>query len=382
MPVSRRGLLQRLGATAVAGVAAQSLNGLAFAEASRSLERETPLKRPVLLDHNENAYGPSQSVLDVLRDAPSVSNRYPRIEYDSLRAKIAALHRVQPAQIVLGCGSSELLRAAAAEFLAPGKRLVQALPTYPALGRFARSVGAEVTEVAVTRNYEHDLDGMLSRASDSAGLVYICNPNNPTGTLTPRKHIEAFVRQLPAKTTVLVDEAYHHFVSPHKDYASILDQPLDDPRVLVVRTFSKIYGLAGMRIGYVVASPQIAARLSDHQLHYGVSVLSARAAAAALDDSDYVRLGAKRNEDDRQEFVNQVNARMVGVIPSHTNFVMINPLRSPDRLVEHLKSNNIFIGPLIPAMPKYIRVSLGTPADMEEFWRVLDLLPPTEKMIM
>jgi histidinol-phosphate aminotransferase len=181
-------------------------------------------------------------------------------------------------------------------------------------------------------------------------LFTFCNPNNPTGTVTPRKNIEAFVRKLPAATMVLIDEAYHHFATDDPNYVSFLDQPMDDPRIMVARTLSKIYGLAGMCVGYVVARPEIAHRFTGHQLYFGISVVAARAAAAALDDSEYVGLGVKRNADDRQEFMNQVNARMIRALESHANFVMVSPLRPADQVVEHLKKNNILIGPLIPTM--------------------------------
>jgi histidinol-phosphate aminotransferase len=382
MPISRRSLLRRLGASAVAGAAVESLGGLSLAARPESAPAASEPACPLLLDHNENAYGPSEKVLAVLRDASPRSSRYPRTEYDSLLGKLAALHSVKTEQIVLGCGSSEILRAAAAAFLGPGRTLVQASPTCPVLGEFARSSGAEVIEVPVNKMREHDLGVMLTRTGDSAGLVYICNPNNPTATLTPRKDIEDFIRNLPAKTMVLVDEAYHHFVSPNSSYASFLDRPFDDPRVVVCRTFSKIYGLAGMRVGYAVTTPDLAHRLSANRLQFGVGVMSAKAAAAALDDLDFIRLAIKRNADDRQEFMNQVNARMLRALDSHTNFVMLNPLRPPEPVFEHLKKNNVLVGPRVPAMDRYIRVSLGTPRDMHEFWRIWDLMPQTEKMAM
>ena len=381
MAISRRSLLGRFAASTVAGAALQSLGPLSLAENPHP-QGASPRPSPILLDQNENAYGPSAKVLAVLRDAAPVSNRYPRTEYDSLVAKIAALHAVKSEQVVLGCGSSEILRLAVAMFLGPGKTLVQAWPTYPALGKFARSAGVDVVDVPIKKTYDHDLDAMLARAGHSAGLVYICNPNNPTGTLTSRKDIEAFIRKLPGKTMVLIDEAYHHYVRPNASYASFLDQPLDDPRVMVVRTFSKIYGLAGLRVGYMVADPDMARKVSANRLPLGVSVVSAKAATAALDDSEYVRLTAKRNEDDRQEFMNRLNGGMLRALDSQTNFVMVDPMRPADQVIEHLKKNNILIGPLIPTMDRYIRVSLGTPAEMQEFWRVWDLMPATGKMAM
>jgi len=271
--------------------------------------------------------------------------------------------------------------AAATEFLAPGKKLIQASPTFPLLARAVRRTGAEVIDVPLTQNGEHDLDGMLGQGND-AGLVYICNPNNPTGTLTPRNNIEDFLRQLPANTMVIIDEAYHHFVRPNRSYVSFLDQPVDDPRVIVIRTFSKIYGLAGLRVGYAVAPEEIAQSLNDYDLKFGLSVIAARGAIAGMDDTEYLRLSIKRNADDRQEFMNQINARMIHALDSHTNFVLINPLRDAQKAVEHLRSNGIIIPPPIPAMPKYVRISLGRPSEMEEFWRVLDQLPVTQKSHM
>jgi len=378
MPISRRSLLRTFGASAAGAAAVQSLGGVSGSAAPP----QNASLGPILLYRNENAYGPSEKVLAVLREGASFSNRYPRTEYDTLIAKIAAFHAVKPEQVALGCGSSEILRSAAAEFLGSGKKLIQASPTCPALGKFAQAGGVQVVNVPINKMYQHDLDAMLARVSDSAGLIYICNPNNPTGTLTPRRDIESFIRKLPAKTMVLIDEAYHHFVNPNRDYASFLDQPLDDPRVMVVRTFSKVYGLAGMRVGYVVAAPDVARRFSAERLPSGVTVISAKTAAAALDDSEYVRFAIKRNADDLQEFMNRVNGYMLRALDSHTNFVMLNPMRPPEQVIEHFKKNNILIGPLIPAMPKYIRVSLGTPAEMQQFWNVWGLLPATGKMAM
>lgn len=380
MRTSRRNLLSGLAASAVAGTVFRARSGFAFADILPAAAANSPAK-PIFLSRNENAYGPSQKVVTAMQEALSGSNRYPRTEYDSLVDKIAALHRVKPEQIILGCGSSEILCLIGAATLGAGKTLIQGSPTYPVLGEFAQSIGAEVINVPLNRMYEHDLDGMLARANSSNGLVYICNPNNPTGTLTPREDIESFIHKLPANTRVIIDEAYHHFVGGTSSYASFLDHPIDDRRVMVARTFSKIHGLAGMRIGYVVAATDIALRVSTEPLHLGLSVVSAKAAAAALDDSDHVGMAAKRNANDRQEFLNQVNARMLRALDSHANFVMLNPLRPVDEVLEQLKKHNIVVGPRIPEMNKYVRVSLGTPAEMLQFWRVWDLMPP-QKMVM
>jgi histidinol-phosphate aminotransferase len=374
MTVSRRHLLGKLATTATTGVVFQALSNFSLAATAR-VPRVSLLPGTILLSRNENAYGPSDKVLVAMREALSDGNRYPETEHDSLLNKLAVLHGVRAQHILLGCGSSEILRIAAAAFLGPGKKLVQASPTCPLLGRFARSSGAEVVNVPLNKTFGHDLDVMLARTDASTGLVYLCNPNNPTGALTTHKDIETFIGKLPASTMVLIDEAYHHFVSTTSAYSSFLDRPCNDNRVMVVRTFSKIYGLAGMRIGYVVATPDITRRLSEHGLQFAIGAVSAKAATAALDDSEYVSMAAKRNANDRQEFMNQVNARMLRALDSHANFVMMKSPYPVDMVFEHLKKNNIVVAPPIPEMNKYIRVSLGTPADMLQFWRVWDLMP-------
>jgi histidinol-phosphate aminotransferase len=402
MSLSRRNFFRNLGAGAIAGAAAPALRAFPLAPAvehalwgnsapaARS-EGVATAAEPVLLYRNENPYGPSEKVVAAMRESAAGGNRYPRTEYDTLVDKLAALHKVKREQIVLGCGSGEILCMAAMTFLKPGKKLVEAAPTFPALGKLAQTAAIEVADVPLNPRYEHDLPVMLGKVASSSGaaasssgtgLVYIVNPNNPTGTITPRKDIEAFVARLPGDITVLIDEAYHHFATPGGDYESFLDRPVSDPRVIVARTFSKIYGLAGMRIGYAVASAENVKRLAAGFPGWSVSVVSARAASVALDDEEHVRLGLKRNADDRQQFMTQAAARKLSVIPSQTNFVMMNPQRPPDEVIAHLKKHNILIGPKYPALDKYIRVSLGKPEEMKIFWQAWDLMPPAGKMAM
>jgi histidinol-phosphate aminotransferase len=331
---------------------------------------------PILLNRNESAYGPSEKALEAMRAAFSSANRYPSSEYESLTEYIAAFHQVKPEQIVLGAGSREILRMAASVYLSRGRRLVLAAPTYDPIAGFGESQGAEIKAVPLNERYEHDLDSMLTRIDRLTGLVYICNPNNPTGTLTPRKDLEIFLSKVASNTAVLIDEAYHDYLAKSSDYASFIDSTISDERLIVVRTFSKIHGLAGLRVGYSVSSPRAAQELRASRLQWGVNVLGARAASAALQDREFSAEIAKRNRDDRQEFFNQSNARMLRWIDSQTNFVMLNGGLPPQQIVDHFQKNGILLGPLIPKMPKFVRCSLGTRSEMLEFWRVWDLLPP------
>jgi histidinol-phosphate aminotransferase len=158
-------------------------------------------------------------------------------------------------------------------------------------------------------------------------------------------------------------------------YASFIDHPISDPRMIVTRTFSKIYGLAGMRIGYAIATAETAKRIAAYRLLDGVNVSAARAARVALDADNQVRECAQRNADNRQEFFNQANARMLRWLDSHANFVLLNAGASSNDLAEHFRKNNVLVAFGFRSMENYLRVTVGTPEEMKEFWRVWDLLP-------
>ncbi len=380
MEMSRRNLFRQLGAGAAITAAMPSLAEFGFIEAPPALSEHHP-GGPIILSRNENAFGPSEKAIAAMQAAAHSANRYPETQTADLRNHIAKFHGIPAEQIVLGCGSSEILTVAAALYAGRGKKVITASPTFELLGRAAQDNGGEVIPVPVNKTFAHDLDAMLARADNSTGLVYICNPNNPTGSITPRHEIEEFLEKLPRTTMVLIDEAYHHFVAPTESYASFIDKPVKNDRVIVSRTFSKVYGLAGIRIGYAMASPEVARTLSKRCLPAGVNVVAALAAVSALDDAAWVRSCVKRNADNRQEFFNQANGRMVRGIDSHANFVMLNAQRPAPQVIEHFKKNGVEIGRPFPPLDNYIRVTLGKPAEMLEFWRVWDIAP-THKMEM
>jgi histidinol-phosphate aminotransferase len=370
MSFSRRELLRSIAASALTSAAITSLDEVVLAR---------PPGTTIRLDQNENAYGPSPKAIEAMRACLLAANRYPRSECEELTERIARFHKIKHEQVTLGAGTREILRMAATAYLLARKKLVLASPTFDAMSETAqRAVGANLAKVALTRRSSHDLEAMLAEVDATTGLIYICNPNNPTGSLTPRKDLEVFLSKLPASAVVLIDEAYHDYVGTSSDYVSFIDHPLDDDRLIVTRTFSKMHGLAGLRIGYAVSSPQRSRELSASRLSWDVNVVAAHAAAAALEDSEHVRLCAERNRSDRQEFYNMVNARMMRQIDSLANFVFMNTGIPGAQVVEHFRKNNILLGPLVPQMDKYVRVSLGVPEEMREFWRVWDLLPPHE----
>jgi len=374
MSVSRRGFLRTLTAGTLAG-SLSALPRLALAAPDLAARPERDAEGFLLLDSNENAYGPSAETLAAAQDALRRANRYPFREYDALTGDIARLHGVRAEQIVLGCGSTEILRVTAAALLGPGRKVITAAPTFEDLGTYSKAIGADVITVPLTANFAHDLPGMLRRIDDSVRVVYICNPNNPTASLTPRNDLDAFLGKVPASVCVLIDEAYHHYVSPSARYVSFLDRPVRRENMIVMRTFSKIHALAGLRLGYAVTDSEMARRLRARLTDVDLNVAVVAAGRTALADAEGVRVSAKRNTDDRQEFFNQAMARMLKPIDSHANFVMMDAHQSADDVIAHFLKNKVRIGRHFPPLTRHIRVSLGTPAAMEEFWRVWDMLP-------
>jgi len=333
------------------------------------------LSNPILLNKNENAYGPSERVRKVINAGVSRANRYPDREYDGLVERIAAFHRVKPEQVILGCGSTEILRVATCAFLGPGTLLVQASPTYEAIEAYARATGASIASVPLDREFAHDLDAMLQRSSTPGSLVYICNPNNPTASITPRKDLETFIAKLPKNSHVLIDEAYHHYAGPSA-YQSFVDHPMGDERLIVSRTFSEAYGLAGLRVGYGIAHPAVAKKMRTYLTMGSINEVAVTAAMAAIEDDDGLQIGVRRNQNDRQEFFNQAISRMLRPVASHANFVFMNVHQPADEVIRRFQESNILIGgPYPPPFDTYVRISLGSRSEMQAFWRAWDKLP-------
>ncbi len=372
--ISRRSLFKTaaLGAAAAATASFPAdLFGSSWSEPARIPQPGGP----VLLNSNENAYGPLPAVLELpnpFKDA----NRYPDGLAEQLTAKLAKLHKVGTDQVVLGCGSTEILKMAACAFTGPDRKLIMASPTFEAIEFYARAARAEVVKVPlIAESFAHNVAIMESEAAKGGGLVYICNPNNPTGSLTPRRTLENLIHSAPRNVYIVMDEAYHDFVPVSADYISFLATPVTDDRVIVARTFSKIYGMAGLRIGYAVTSPATGKLLRQHKVEDNTNEFALRCALASLDDTDEHDIAVLRNANDRAGFMRQAKLRNIPAIPSWTNFVMIDARRPVKEVIEHFKKNNIEIGRPFPPMDMWARISLGTPEQMKAFWSIWDQLP-------
>jgi histidinol-phosphate aminotransferase len=318
------------------------------------------------LSSNENPYGPSPAALEAMTRSQAVAARYPDAAEERTTAAIARLHGVSPDRVVLGCGSSEILRLCDAAFLGPGRTVVAAEPTFEAVLHYARVTKAEPVTVPLTPDFRHDLPAMARACDARAGLVYVCNPNNPTGTIVTGEELLAFLAQVPPTTTVLVDEAYHHFVEApaYRSGAGMIER---FPNVVVARTFSKIYGMAGMRLGYAVASKANAEALRAHASWSNVNAAVLAAAQASLADEGLVARQRERLNGTRRWLLAELARDGRRALPSETNFVMIEVGTDVKPLVAAFAARGIRVGRRFAAMPTWLRVTIGTREETQAF---------------
>jgi histidinol-phosphate aminotransferase len=357
--LTRRGFTRLLGAGAASAVLRPSLP---IAEALPLVPAAAP-SGVVRLSSNENPYGPSPAALDAMRQASSLAWRYPDEAMDALAADLAKLHGVPVDHILLGAGSSEILNLCAGAFTGPERGVVAADPTFEALERYAQRGGAAVVKVPLTPEHRHDLGKMLPAGT---GLVYICNPNNPTASLTPGTELRAFLARVPAGTTVLVDEAYAHYAEG-ADWESVIPRVAEHPGLIVARTFSKIYGMAGLRCGYAIAQPGLIQRLRARQIWDSVNIMALAAARASLADSSHVETSRGRNRETRTFTGSRLTAMGYPPLPSATNFLMVDLRRDVGPVIDALKRSRVEVGRRFPAMPSFLRVTVGTRPQMETF---------------
>jgi histidinol-phosphate aminotransferase len=368
---SRRDFSRVLGQSLALAFATPGLR--AHAAAARPTgEPPSPLIR---LDFNENPYGPTPKALEALDTCGPVAARYPDRSHAEMRDALARLHGVERENILLGCGSSEILRAADLTFLTSGKSVVAAEPTYEAVLNYARVARATPVKIPLTADHRHDLPKMAQACTSKTGLVYVCNPNNPTGTIVTHDELADFIPRVPSTALILVDEAYFHFAE-NPQYGSVTDLIPAHPNLLVARTFSKIYGLAGMRLGYAVGSKDTIAAMHDQILRDNGNAAVLAAAFASLADKDYVAASRARMNATRRWLATQLTQDGRSFIPSEANFMMIDMGTDVKPIIEEFRARNILVGRRFASMSNYLRVTIGTQPETEAFMAALREIAP------
>ena len=367
MALTRRHFVEALGAASAsvlggtAGAAAQS--------AAPAAPARSPIDSaaPIRLDQNENPYGPGPSVTRAVMEAVNRGNRYPsRAASGDLTDAIATLHGVSRENVLLGAGSGELLKSSVLAFVDAKRHLVAGLPTFETCTGTAKSLGYPVREIPVDDSLRLDLRAMEAAAA-GAGLVFFCNPNNPTGTTWPTRDIEAMLDRLATSspdTVVIVDEAYAHFVE-RSDYASLAARAARDRRVLVTRTFSKAFGLAGMRVGYAIGHKDTIASLRRFTTSGLIPVTSAAAATAALKDEALVKQQVQRNNETRTATTKMFQELGYAVYPSDTNFILVDVKRPTEEFQAACREHGVLVGRPFAGLKTQSRISFGTAEEMQ-----------------
>ncbi len=361
--VSRRKFAQLLGAGAAAALVRPPLS---FAKLTQpSATSSTAGGTIVRLSANENPYGPSPNALKAMTNSFGLSCRYPDEHNNLLIDKVAKLNGVDHEQILLGDGSGEILKLCTETFTGKERgTLVAADPTFEAILNNAKANGAEVVKVPLNSTFAHDLPKM--HAATKSGLIYICNPNNPTASITPKDELRDFIAKTPRETMILVDEAYFHYAdSP--DYESVIPLVKEHPNLVVSRTFSKIYGMAGLRCGYCVAQKEAIDRMRSNQMWDSVNIMALAAASASLDDTEQVPNGQRLNSETKTFVISELQRMGHKTIPSQANFIMFDCKKPVVPLIKTLKERSVHVGRLFPALPNHMRLTIGKKSEMEIF---------------
>jgi len=335
------------------------------------LEREYGLSNVIKLASNENPLGPSPRALEAARSTLTDMARYPDGNGFALKAALAARHGVQPAQITLGNGSNDVLECVARAFVTPENEVVfseHAFAVYPIV---TRAVGARAV-VTPARDWGHDLDAMQRSIGARTRLVFIANPNNPTGTWLGRSVLESFISALPPHVLVVVDEAYFEYVS-EADYPDTSQWLTRFPNLVVTRTFSKAYGLAGLRVGYGLSSEAVADMLNRVRQPFNVNSVALAAARAALADDAHIERSVRANTEGMREIIAGATALGLRHIPSVGNFVCVDMGRTASAAYEALLRRGVIVRPIANyGMPNHLRVTIGTKEENARFLEALE----------
>lgn len=349
----------------------------------QEVEREYGITGAVKLASNENPLGPSPRAVAAMQEAARDVAFYPEDSCFYLKRDLAEHLSLPEENLILGNGSDEILHCAGLSFLSPGDNTVMAHPSFVMYETDTLVCDAEPRKVPLT-DYTHDLDAMLERVDARTRLFFVCNPNNPTGTYVTRAEIERVMDRLPDSCLLVLDEAYYEYVDA-PDYPQSLDYVREGRRLIVLRTFSKIYALAGLRVGYGMARPDIVQALHQVRPPFNVNSLAQVAAQASLADPEQVTRSREVNRQGRDTLTRELERRGMRAVPTQANFIYIDTARDARRLGEELLCRGVIVrvGDWIFGDPTFIRVTIGTPEQNERFIEALDKaireIPPYEE---
>jgi histidinol-phosphate aminotransferase len=369
-PLSRRRFFGGVAAT-VGALGLTSKTDL-FAQALAGTQRfggsDQDYDRMVKLASNENNYGPPESVMKAMNSAWKYANRYGYPDGNIIE-EIAKHHGVKPENVLLTAGSGEVLQVVGTTFLMGGKKVVGADPSYGSVYQHATNIKAEAVKIPLLKDYRQDIPGMIEAANKNAatvGFFYLCNPNNPTGVVVTAKEVQQVIEGIPKDMPILIDEAYHHFVDDPA-YGTAVPYINEGRPVIVARTFSKIAALAAMRVGYALAPAEIIRKMRPYSMG-SVNALAKWGAVASLKDKATEADVKNKIVSQRNRTQRELEAYGYPTIPSQANFFMVSlEGRTVQPVIEEFRGKGILVGRPFPPMINHLRVSVGTPDDMDKF---------------
>ena len=319
----------------------------------------------IRLSSNENPYGPSKMVQERIKNSFVHACRYPYTYSDGLELILAKKHGVDPESIIVTGGSTEGLKITGLTFASNGGEIISGQPTFLAMMKFAEQWGASVNWVHVGADKGYDLDEIEKRISSKTKLVFLCNPNNPTGTLVPAEKLIDFCNTASKKTIVFSDEAYYDFIET-PNYPSMVEAVKRGDDVIVSKTFSKVYGMAGMRVGYLIAKPQIADKIRKNIVAMS-NVLAVEAAKEALQDEAFYKFSLTKNKEVKTRIYKLLDHLKLDYVTSHTNFIFFHSQRDIRELGPKMLEKGVRIGRPFPPFYDWCRISTGTVEEVDLF---------------
>jgi histidinol-phosphate aminotransferase len=359
-PLSRRKLLARSGL--ILGAATLNLfPSLAGAQSRPEKSRRATIR----LIANENPYGPGPKAREALSQSIGDSWKYAFRQEGELKELIAEREGVTPRQVMVAAGSGEILKIAALLYGRSGGDVIAAKPTFDFLTSYARGLGCTVLDVALDADMRHDLDAMRKRITESTRLMYICNPNNPTGTLVDGSRLRDFIAQVSPQTPLLVDEAYLDLSDDWKKHTAV-PRVVEEDNVIVTRTFSKLHGMAGLRIGYAISRPDIIKQIEGFRMSI-LNLPGLKAATASYQDLEFQAFSREKIRAGMKITTDLLNERNLPYTKSRGNFILFNTLGSVGEFSSAMRKNGIMIGRSFAPYKSWVRVSMGTQEDMQLF---------------
>lgn len=364
--INRRQWLRNTGLAGSLGlIATPSLSNMVSGATAADINLPESLAGPVRLSSNENPYGPSKKVREAMISSFDISCRYPFSYSEELVDMIAKKEGLPKNHIVLVGGSTEGLKIAGLTYGLNGGEIIAAQPTFLALMNYARQWGGSVNWVPVDADMMHDVDEMEKRISSKTKLIFLCNPNNPTSTLLPKEKLRDFCSSAARKTVVFSDEAYYDFIE-EPGYPSMTELVKKGENVIVSRTFSKVYGLAGLRIGYLIAKPEIASKLRKNVVAF-TNVLAIQAAKTAMMDQEFYDFSLKQTKEGKRLIINTLDDLGLEYVPSNTNFIFFKSGINIAELNKKMLDKGVMIGRPFPPFTKWCRISTGTIEEVNTF---------------